>query len=108
MAPAQTAVLGGGLPLAAMALQQNYPNPFNPETNIRFELSEASDVMLVVYDLAGQVVRTLVGDQYLAAGVHKMVWDGRNTRGEQVGSGVYFYQLRAGSFTAIKKMTLLQ
>jgi hypothetical protein len=108
VAPAQTAILGGGLPLAAMALGQNYPNPFNPETNIRFELSEASDVMLAVYDLAGQVVRTLVGDQYLAAGVHKVVWDGRNTRGEQVGSGVYFYQLRAGSFTAIKKMTLLQ
>lgn len=108
VAPAQTAVLGSALPSAAMALEQNYPNPFNPETHIRFELSEARDVTLVVYDIAGQIVQTLVADRQMAAGVYQIVWNGRNAAGEQVGSGVYFYQLRAGSFTAIKKMTFLQ
>lgn len=90
------------------ALRQNYPNPFNPETTISFDLSEASVVSLTIYDITGQVVRTLVEGEQASAGVYKRAWDGLNDQGFKVGSGVYFYRLKAGSFVAEKKMTLLQ
>jgi hypothetical protein len=89
-------------------LWQNAPNPFNPETTINFELSEEAVVTLTVYDLTGQVVRTLVSGQYMTAGSYQSVWDGRNEAGIRVGSGVYLYRLEAGAFAAMKKMTLLQ
>ena len=95
------------LPMAT-SLAQNYPNPFNPETTIRFDLSEGSTVTLTVYDAAGQAVRTLASGEYMAAGTYNLRWDGRNAGGELVGSGIYFYELRAGAFTSMKKMTLLQ
>jgi hypothetical protein len=102
-----TAVSQQALPTAS-ALQQNYPNPFNPETTISFDLSAESVVKLTVYSMTGQVVRTLVDGKALSAGQYKSVWDGRDENGAKVGSGVYFYQLNAGDFTAKKKMTLLQ
>mgnify|MGYP003572904220 CR=1 FL=1 len=94
------------LPLAS-ALMQNYPNPFNPETTIHFDLATGSSVRLRVFDATGQVVRTLVREA-LPAGSYTEIWDGQNEQGVQVGSGVYFYELRAGAFTSMKKMTLLQ
>ena len=94
------------LPLAN-ALQQNYPNPFNPGTTIRFDLAEGSFVTLRVYDSLGQVVRTLA-EASLAAGSYTRSWDGRDARGLRVASGVYYYELRAGAYTSMKKMTLLQ
>ncbi|MFH1568844.1 MAG: FlgD immunoglobulin-like domain containing protein, partial [Gemmatimonadota bacterium] len=87
---------------------QNYPNPFNPETTIHFDLSEGTAVTLTVYDAAGQSVRNLVNGEFMAAGTYNLRWDGRNADGGQVGSGIYFYELKAGSFTSMKKMTLLQ
>lgn len=104
---AATAVTQQALP-TANALQQNYPNPFNPETTISFDLSTESMVTLTVYSMTGQMVRTLVSDRAMGAGQYKSVWDGRDENGAKVGSGVYFYQLNAGDFTAKKKMTLLQ
>jgi hypothetical protein len=90
------------------ALSQNYPNPFNPETTISFDLSEDAVVSLTVYDATGQVVRTLVEGEHAVSGTYRRVWDGLNAQGFKVGSGVYFYELKAGNFTAKKKMTLLQ
>jgi hypothetical protein len=90
------------------ALWQNFPNPFNPETTISFDLSGAAVVSLTVYDAAGQVVRTLVAGQSIPAGQYRQLWDGRSDAGVKVGSGVYFYQLKAGDFSSIKKMTLVQ
>ena len=84
------------------------PNPFNPETMINFDLSGDQVVSLTIYDIAGQVVRTLVDSQPMTVGSYKQMWDGRNDSGAKVGSGIYFYQLRAGDFIAKKKMTLLQ
>jgi len=107
VALAPTAVVQQTLPTANV-LRQNYPNPFNPETTISFELSKEAIVTLTIYDMAGQVVRTLIDDQTMTAGHYKGVWDGRNDRGAKVGSGVYFYQLNAGDFTSMKKMILLQ
>jgi hypothetical protein len=102
-----TAVAELALP-TANALQQNFPNPFNPETMISFDLSGDQVVSLTIYDMAGQVVRTLVDAQPMTVGSYKQMWDGRNNSGAKVGSGIYFYQLRAGDFIAKKKMTLLQ
>ena len=93
-------------------LLQNYPNPFNPETWIPYQLSEAGLVSVYIYDVTGQLVRTLpLGFQ--AAGFYKgreraAYWDGRNALGEPVASGVYFYQLTTPSFQQTKRMLILK
>jgi hypothetical protein len=88
-------------------LSQNYPNPFNPETNIRFQLPEASKVTLTIYNILGQEVRSLISKN-LNAGYHTIKWDGTNNFGLKVASGVYLYRLNAGSFVASKKMVFLK
>ena len=90
------------------ALAQNFPNPFNPETTIRFDLADPARVTLTVYDAAGQTVRTLVDGEHFGAGNYRRIWDGLNQNGEAVGSGVYFYELKAGAFNSMKKMTLVR
>jgi len=102
-----TAVSQQALPLVN-SLKQNYPNPFNPETTISYDLSGESVVTLTIYDISGQVIRTMVNNQAMSAGQYKSVWDGRDESGIKVASGVYFYQLHTGDFVAKKKMTLLQ
>jgi hypothetical protein len=102
-----TAVSQQALPLVN-SLQQNYPNPFNPETTISYDLSAESVVTLTIYDISGQVIRSVVNNQAMSAGQYKSVWDGRDERGVKVASGVYFYQLQTEKFIAKKKMTLLQ
>ena len=92
------------------ALHANYPNPFNPETWIPYQLAAPAEVALTIYDMSGGTVRRLeVGLQ--AAGLYQsrsraVYWDGRNDRGESVASGLYFYTLRAGEFTATRKMLI--
>jgi len=88
-------------------LSQNYPNPFNPETKIRFQLPMASKVVMKVYNVLGQEVRTLVNTE-MRAGFHSMIWDGRNSAGVRVASGVYIYRIKAGKFVTSKKMLLLK
>ncbi len=97
---------------ASARVLPNYPNPFNPETWLPFELSEASVVSLVVYDVKGRVVRTLdLGRRnagYHVSRTAAAYWDGRNALGESVGSGVYFYELRAGGARSVGSMTILK
>ena len=94
----------------ATALLPNYPNPFNPETWIPYQLAKPADVTVTIYDINGHVVRHLdVGHQ--RAGLYHsrsraMHWDGRNQLGESVASGVYFYTLTAGDFTATRKLLI--
>ena len=88
------------------ALLQNYPNPFNPETYISFALPVASSVDLKVYNVAGQLVKSLVDGQQIPAGLHMVRWDGTNNNGEKVASGIYFYKISAGDFQATKKMVV--
>ena len=94
------------------ALLANYPNPFNPETWIPYQLAESAEVTLTIYDMNGQLVRRLaVGHQ--AAGMYQgrsraVYWDGRNQLGESVASGLYFYTLTAGEFTATRRMLILK
>ncbi len=95
----------GGLP-DRFALHQNYPNPFNPETSIRYDLPAATQVTIQLYNLTGQLVRTLVSGE-LAAGVHVVRWDGRDDHGQRVAAGVYFYSLKTEAFQQRKKMVLL-
>ena len=89
------------------ALSQNYPNPFNPETQIWYSLHKAGDVNLVIYDLTGRKIKTLVNDQF-PAGIHNAVWDGLNNNGEQVASGTYIYQLKVNGLQFSKKMNLVR
>jgi hypothetical protein len=90
------------------ALGQNYPNPFNPTTQIQYDLPKASDVRLVIYNILGQPVRTLVNETNQVAGRYNMTWDGKNDHGQTVATGVYIYKINAGEFTATKKMNLLK
>ncbi|MBN2185411.1 MAG: T9SS type A sorting domain-containing protein [Candidatus Krumholzibacteriota bacterium] len=85
----------------------SYPNPFNPSTLIRFELPEAMHVRLDIYNVSGQLVATLE-DGFREAGIHDMPWNGMNSSGVSVGSGVYFYRLQAGEAVITKKMLLLR
>ncbi len=98
----------GSLP-EAFALAQNYPNPFNPETQIRFDVpaNYQGKVNLIVYNALGQKVRTLVNGR-MAAGQHKLNWNGRDDQGKAVASGIYFYRLNAGDFRSTKKMMLIR
>jgi hypothetical protein len=88
-------------------LEQNFPNPFNPQTTLAYSLKSASDITLTIYDVGGRRVRELV-NEHRVPGAYKVVWDGRNAKGTQVASGVYFYKLVAGSFTDTKKMIMLK
>lgn len=92
---------------APLTLLPNYPNPFNPETEIRFHLREASYVVLKIFNIIGEEIRTLV-DEPREVGYHHVHWDGKDKNGKAVASGAYFYQLRAGSFSQVKKMNLLR
>ncbi|MDE0185708.1 MAG: T9SS type A sorting domain-containing protein [Candidatus Poribacteria bacterium] len=99
------------VPMTTQVLQ-NYPNPFNPETWIPYQLSENSPVSVSIYDPTGQLVRTLsLGFQ--SAGFYNSrnraaYWDGKNTLGETVTSGVYFYHLSAGDYSATRRMLILK
>ena len=96
----------------ATALLANYPNPFNPETWIPYRLAAPAEVTLRIYATNGQVVRTLAFG-YQAAGFYEgrhraAYWDGRNAQGEPVASGVYFYHLSAGDYSATRRMLILK
>lgn len=88
-------------------LLPNFPNPFNPETTIKYQLAAASAVELKIYNVAGQLVRTLANGIQPAGG-YAMLWDGLNEWGAKVSSGVYLIQINAGPFRATRKMLLLQ
>lgn len=89
------------------SLSQNVPNPFNPSTQVSFALPTAAKVNLSIYNVLGQHVKTLV-DTDMRAGYQTVTWDGTDNTGHTVASGVYFYKLNAGDFTATKKMLMLK
>jgi hypothetical protein len=90
------------------ALSQNYPNPFNPQTTIRYDLPQAGVVRLSVYNVLGQMVRTLV-DGHRPAGSYSVLWDGRDGTARHVASGVYLYRLKVeGQYVEARRMVLLR
>ncbi len=91
------------------SLAQNYPNPFNPTTTIKYSIKERAHVTLKIYNVAGQLVKTLVNEeQNPRADGFAVRWNGRSNEGNPVSSGVYFYKLVAKNFTQTKKMVLLK
>jgi hypothetical protein len=91
----------------AVALMQNYPNPFNPSTMISFSMPVAGRAELAIFDLLGRKVRTLVNGE-IAVGNHDVIWDGRDSRGMNVASGVYVYRLRTSDSNLSRRMTLVR
>ena len=88
-------------------LYQNYPNPFNPSTRIDFAVATEELVAIEIFDVRGARVRDLLHETR-SPGVYDVTWDGRDDSGRRIASGVYFYRLRIGSFTATKKMLMLK
>ncbi|MBC8457062.1 MAG: T9SS type A sorting domain-containing protein, partial [Deltaproteobacteria bacterium] len=97
---------------SSSALLQNFPNPFNPETWIPFELAKEAEVVIRIYNIKGELVRTLsIG--YKPAGSYlskekAVFWNGKNQNGEAVANGLYFYTLKAGKFQATRNMILVK
>lgn len=93
--------------IKSYALFPNYPNPFNPQTRIGFQLKKAGDVSIMIYDIRGRRIRTLMNRQ-MNTGIFEVVWDGKNSDGKEVASGTYFYRIKSGEFTRTRKMQLLR
>jgi hypothetical protein len=102
-----TEAAGGQATPRVFALNAAYPNPFNPMTKISFSLPEAQTVRMTVYGLDGRKVATLA-DGTFAAGLHEVVWTGRDDAGKGVASGTYIYRIDAGPYSDVRKMTLMK
>ena len=89
------------------SLSQNYPNPFNPECNIDYAIPIDCHVRLSVYNVLGQKIRVLVDEQQ-SAGYKSVVWDGKDSQGQELTTGVYFYRIQAGDFVESRKMVLIK
>ncbi|MBD3288075.1 T9SS type A sorting domain-containing protein [candidate division KSB1 bacterium] len=94
------------------SLQQNYPNPFNPETVIEYHLPQASDVSISIYNIRGQLVRTLVNG-YKEAGIHHAIWNSTDATGADIVSGIYLYRIKATGedgrkYSFTRRMVLLK
>ena len=89
------------------SLAQNYPNPFHSVTTMKFAIAKQSDISLRIYDVAGQLTRTLF-DKSAKAGYYTAYWDGRDNNGQRVAPGVYFYRLETPDFRCARKMILLR
>lgn len=95
------------LPAIETLAVKNYPNPFNPETTIEFNLPQAGNVNLSIYNMRGQLVSTLVNDT-LKEGAHSYVWNGRDSNGNNIASGIYFYRLETNKQAITRRMVLLK
>ncbi len=102
----QAAAGTGGITPKVHALYQNSPNPFRGATRIGFDLPAPSRVELTIFDVSGRAVRSFTPGE-LPAGNFKITWDGRDTAGKPVASGIYFYRIQAGDFTAVKRMFIM-
>ena len=89
-------------------LLQNYPNPFNPTTTIKYSIADDSNVKLIIYDLLGKEISTLINDEEKSAGAYSVIWNGKNKFGNEVSSGLYFYRLITEKFVQTNKMLLLK
>ncbi|MCK4695991.1 MAG: T9SS type A sorting domain-containing protein, partial [Candidatus Cloacimonetes bacterium] len=94
-------------PVTKADLFQNYPNPFNPETVIKYQLLENSNVELKIYNIKGQLVKTIVSEKQYT-GRYSVTWNSRDNMDRPIASGIYFYKLKAGNYEKVKKMILLK
>ncbi len=98
---------GGAVSAVSFDLRPNYPNPFNPSTTIQYQVANPSRVAIGVYNVSGQLLRTLV-DENQEAGTHSIAWDGLNSQGLAMPSGVYFVKMKAQSFMHVQKITMIR
>jgi len=89
------------------ALKQNYPNPFNPVTTIKYQIPAESRVVLSVYNILGQRIKTILNDVQ-PAGYYTVQWNGRDETGNQVASGIYFYRIQADGYVNTCKMLFMK
>jgi len=89
------------------ALLDNYPNPFNPETVINYQLAEAGVMNLQIYNIKGQSIRTLINKK-LEPGRYNTIWDGKDDKGGDVSSGIYYYRMKSGNYSSCRKMILMK
>ena len=97
----------GNLLPSSFKLHQNYPNPFNPTTTIKYDIPKLSEVRIVVHDLMGRQVATLLNDTK-PAGYHKVIWDGTNQFGDDVSSGMYTFSIHSKEYNFSKKMIFIK
>ncbi len=90
------------------ALYQNYPNPFNPATTITYQLKEKGEVTLEIFDILGRRIKSLVNNVVQSPGMHTISWQGTNSWGEKIASGIYIYRLKSNNFISTRKMILLK
>jgi len=88
-------------------LSNNYPNPFNPSTTIEYEIPKAGYVKIQIYNSIGQLINT-IEDDYKNPGKYSIQWNGKNSAGENLSSGIYFYRMSSNGLTLVKKMLLLK
>jgi len=100
------AVDGYAIP-EVFALHQNYPNPFNPITTLRYDLPEQATVNIIIYDMLGREIRTLI-NKTQDTGYKSVIWNATNDYGKPVSAGIYLYQIQAGEFVQTRKMVLLK
>jgi hypothetical protein len=91
----------------SFCLNQNYPNPFNPVTNIEFQLPKSGRIVIKVFNMLGQEIKTLI-DKHVESGWHKVSWDGKDYSGSLCSNGIYLYRMEAGDFVDVKKGVLLK
>ncbi len=95
------------VPALSTRLEGNYPNPFNPSTTIHYSLKEAGPVRIEIFNLRGQMIRSLVNESK-ASGSHKVMWDGKDKRGNTMSSGIYFFRMEAGKHSETRKMIMMK
>jgi len=93
--------------VSTVTLDQNYPNPFNPETTINYHLSEATRSELIIYNIKGEVAKNY-GKSFQEAGDYSIVWDGRDSDGKNLPSGIYLYRLQTAGKIITNKMILMK
>ncbi|MEC8914773.1 MAG: T9SS type A sorting domain-containing protein, partial [Candidatus Neomarinimicrobiota bacterium] len=96
-----------GIDLTGLILSQNYPNPFNSKTTIQYSLPGENTVTIVIYDLKGSWIKTLINDRQ-AVGVKTLLWNGKNDAGRPVPAGIYLYTMTSGNIITTRKMVYLK
>ena len=104
---AQVSIEEPGITPLQFALHQNYPNPFNPETMIRFDVADKTDLSISVYNILGEKITTLLKGS-LEAGTYHVQWNGVSDQGKTLPSGMYFYELNSPLFHSVKKLVLVK
>ncbi len=99
--------IGDGVNKYTTFMSKNYPNPFNPSTNVQFGLKETGKVQIKIYNIKGELVKTVV-DEVIQAGNHQFTWHGVDNKGKAVGSGVYFIKMKSSEFSKVQKSVLLK